>query len=600
MNNNLTEINECKRGEALEVIEGQLPGDRAYRRCRKRRLSMKRTLDPLGLFSIAYANVGSTVYFTLGVVAFYALGATPLVVLLAAVFFLFTAMAYAEGAAAIPEAGGSSSFARKGFNELVSFISAWCLLLGYIAVTAIASFSAICYLGSFQSLEILHEPTWTALTTGFLLFILMIVNIIGTKESSTFSSLLAAADVITQVFIVLVGSLFFLNVPKLLSAIHWGTAPTWAGLASSAYLVMISFSGIETVSNLAEESKSPEKTIPRSMWLSVGIIIFLYLGLSNVAMGAMPVSYQVKGYVYSIDQSAPGPTVEEGKQSLLFYYRTDTGKKTGFPVKDAHVILDNQYVRTDDKGFFRITGIGMGPKKLIIRKTGYNFEPILFDTSKGGDDDKIEGSWVSEFPEKWINAPLAGIVSKLPVFRETLGGWVSILAFIVLAIAANAGMMGLAKTITSMGAYRQIPSFLAAPHPHTGTPMFAIVIFTVAAFLLILSGRIEKMAEVYAFAATISYTIAHLSIIALRIRFPEMKRPYTIPLGITIAGREIPITSVIGALVCFSLWVIVAVKQEFGRNVGIPFLLLGVLMYMIYRFGQKLSFTQTINPQERM
>src|SRR3712207_2389116 len=96
---------------------------------RRRLERLERVLGTNALFSTAYGNVGSSSYYALGLVASYALGLTPLVFLITGVFFFFTAASYAEATAMYPEAGGSSSFARRAFNEFASFFAAWSQML---------------------------------------------------------------------------------------------------------------------------------------------------------------------------------------------------------------------------------------------------------------------------------------------------------------------------------------------------------------------------------------------------------------------------------------------------------------------------------------
>ena len=98
---------------------------------RRRRQShgLERVLGAPALFATAYGNVGSSIYYALGVVAVYALGLTPVVFIIAGLIFACTAATYTEGTVHYPEAGGSSSFARHAFNELVSFEAAWAQML---------------------------------------------------------------------------------------------------------------------------------------------------------------------------------------------------------------------------------------------------------------------------------------------------------------------------------------------------------------------------------------------------------------------------------------------------------------------------------------
>ena len=103
------------------------------------------------LFSAAYGNVGSSIYYALGVTAAFALGLTPVAFVIAGLIFMATAATYAEATVMYPEAGGSASFARHAFNELVSFFAAWGQMLNYIITVAISAFFVPHYLAVFWS-----------------------------------------------------------------------------------------------------------------------------------------------------------------------------------------------------------------------------------------------------------------------------------------------------------------------------------------------------------------------------------------------------------------------------------------------------------------
>src|SRR6266436_1996474 len=167
---------------------------------------LRRSVGVPGLFATAYGNVGSSIYYALGLVAFYALGLTPLV-------FMLTAKTYAEGAAMYPEAGGSSSFARHAFNEVVSFFAGWALSLDYIITIAISAFFVPHYLGAFFP-SLTHNP---GDIIGGLVTILLLgaLNIRGLGESAKLNLVLAVTDLCTQVLLVVVGFVLVLN-PSLL------------------------------------------------------------------------------------------------------------------------------------------------------------------------------------------------------------------------------------------------------------------------------------------------------------------------------------------------------------------------------------------------
>src|ERR1700686_2354747 len=118
---------------------------------------LRRSVGVPGLFATAYGNVGSSIYYALGLVAAHALGLTPLVFMFAGGLFVLTAKTYAEGASMFPEAGGSSSFARHAFNDAVSFFAGWALTLDYIITIAISAFFVPHYLGAFFP-ALTHNP----------------------------------------------------------------------------------------------------------------------------------------------------------------------------------------------------------------------------------------------------------------------------------------------------------------------------------------------------------------------------------------------------------------------------------------------------------
>src|SRR5258707_14433510 len=153
---------------------------------------LRRSVGVPELFATAYGNVGSSIYYALGLVALHALGLTPVVFMLAGGLFVLTAKTYAEGAAMFPEAGGASSFARHAFNELASFFAGWALTLDYIITIAISAFFVPHYLGAFFP-GLLHNP-------GDIIGGLVVVglraglNVHGREESGGLHPLLAPAD----------------------------------------------------------------------------------------------------------------------------------------------------------------------------------------------------------------------------------------------------------------------------------------------------------------------------------------------------------------------------------------------------------------------
>ena len=254
---------------------------------RRRQHELERVLGTNALFATAYGNVGSSIYYALGVVAFFALGLTPLVFLIAGLFFAATAATYAEGTVRYPEAGGSSSFARHAFNELVSFGAAWAQMLNYVITIAISAFFVPHYLSIFWTP--LRENPWDIIGGVAVIGFLVVLNIIGIQESARVNIGLAAIDFATQVLLVLLGFALVFSPAVLKANVHWGVAPTWSSFLLAIPIGMIAYTGIETVSNLSEEARDPVRSIPRSIKMVAVAVFAIYLTLPAVALSAMPV-----------------------------------------------------------------------------------------------------------------------------------------------------------------------------------------------------------------------------------------------------------------------------------------------------------------------
>ena len=220
---------------------------------RRRQQGLERVLGTPALFATAYGNVGSSIYYALGLVASYALGLTPIVFIITGFFFFCTAASYAEATTMYPEAGGSSSFARHAFNEVVSFGAAWAQMLNYVITVAISAFFVPHYLSIFWGP--LRTTPWDVVGGAIVIAFLVVLNVVGIKEAASLNVLLAVIDFATQLLLVLVGFALIFSPHVLAANIHWGTAPTWTSFALAIPVAMIAYTGIETVSNLAEEAR---------------------------------------------------------------------------------------------------------------------------------------------------------------------------------------------------------------------------------------------------------------------------------------------------------------------------------------------------------
>jgi APA family basic amino acid/polyamine antiporter len=249
--------------------------------------SLERVLGTSALFSTAYGNVGSSIYYALGLVTAYALGATPLVFVITGVIFFFTAATYIEATTMFPEAGGSSSFARHAFNEFWSFFAAWGQMLNYVITAAISAYFVPHYLGVFW--EPLGQAPWDIVFGIGVLVSLGALNIVGVQESARVNVALSLVDFATQVLLVLAGLFMVFNPSLLIDQVDFGTAPTLKNFLIAIPIGMVAYTGIETISNLAEEAKDYEKTVPSAAKLVVAAVFAIYLFLPAIALSAMPV-----------------------------------------------------------------------------------------------------------------------------------------------------------------------------------------------------------------------------------------------------------------------------------------------------------------------
>jgi APA family basic amino acid/polyamine antiporter len=254
---------------------------------RRRQVELERVLGTPALFATAYGNVGSSIYYALGLTAVFALGLTPLVFVIAGVIFAATAATYAEGTVRFPEAGGSASFARHAFNELVSFGAGWAQMLVYVVTVATSAFFVPHYLSIFWGP--LRENPWDVVGGIVVIVVLVVLNTVGIQEAARLSITLAVIDFATQVLLVALGFVLVFSPQILVDNVHWGVAPTWSNLAIAIPVAMLAYTGVETVSNLAEEVRDPVKNVPSAYRLVALAVFAIYFTLPLIALSALPV-----------------------------------------------------------------------------------------------------------------------------------------------------------------------------------------------------------------------------------------------------------------------------------------------------------------------
>jgi len=457
------------------------------------RENLLRQLGVSGLFSVGYGDVGSSIYYALGVTALYAMGATPLAIGIAGIFFAFTVLTYAELSAAIPEAGGVCSYTRRAFNDFMAFLAGWAILLDFIVTAAISSYSIGPYLSYF--FPVLKTTAGNLAFTTAIIGGLFAINVIGIKESTRMSFGITLFDIATQLTIIVIGVLTVLNLPYLISHLKIGIhgvdwSPSPGQFIYGVTIAMVAYTGIGAIAQLSAEAKNPGKTVPRSMLITMVSVLVIYLGICLIALSTL------------------------SPHELSTTYLTD---------------------------------------------------------------------------------PIAGIAAHLPIGSRLLSPWVGILGATILLVASNAGIIGASRLTFFMGEHLELPRFFYILHPRWKTPYISLAIFSAVALLIIyFARRLEYLADLYNFGSMLSFTLAHLSLLVLRIKEPELPRPFKLKWNIRIYGREIPITGILGFLATFAVWIVVVITHPIGRNLGFAWMISGLILYLSYRYSARVSIMEPV------
>jgi APA family basic amino acid/polyamine antiporter len=249
---------------------------------------LQRVLDAPALFSVAYGEVASSIYVALGIIALHALGLTPEVLALVGALFVLVALSYAEGTTAIPETGGAATFVRRAFNDLAGFLTGWALFLDYLIVIALSALFLPHYLGAaigWQSLE--HNP-WDIVVGVCVIFGVAALRLVRRSAFYAYGIVVAVLDLLTQLLLVVLGFAFLFSGSALTHGVSIGTHPSWHQIVFALPLAMLAYTGLETVANLAEETREPGRDLPRSLFSGIGLVVLIYVAIALVALSAFP------------------------------------------------------------------------------------------------------------------------------------------------------------------------------------------------------------------------------------------------------------------------------------------------------------------------
>lgn len=474
------------------------------------KLELRRDVSVWGSFMWGYADVGADVYVALGLVVAYAQGVAPLVFAIAGLIYIMIGLAYTELASAYPVAGGGQYFALRGLGDFWGYLSGLGLLFDYTIDIALFSVVSAGYLNFFMELLLGRGIETFVITIGpfqnvhyfwcletlILILILTWLNYIGVRESSFVNEALGVIIIISESALVTMGFLFAWK-PEFL-ALQWKTQiPTLHNFIYGCSLGIISYVGLESISQAAQETKRPATIIPRTS-LTLIFTVFLF------------------AVTYSI------------------------------------------------------LGLGILP-------------------------------WQT-FAEHMDN-PMAQLAKAIPIVGFIAGPLIAALGTIILFISSNTGVMGASRIAYSLSGFKLMSPWFSNVHPKYRTPARSILIFSAGGILLtILSfltpSAMDTLGNIYAFGATLGYTMVFIALIRLRFVDPYTPRPYMMPLNLKLSykGRKIyfPILGVIGTLGVVSILFTVVFTHSIGRIAGPAWVILGFLYYFWYRKKQGLPLLKSI------
>ncbi len=474
------------------------------------RVSLKRDIGWFGSFSMGYADVGADIYVALGLVALYAAGGSPLAFGLAAILYIATGLSYAELASTYPYAGGVQIYSMKAFNDLAGFAAGWMMLLAYTVDITLFSMASAGYLSFFipQIGEVTQIGPFRVgnlvLVTIIMVAFLVIINVLGIKESSTLNEIMVVPSLIVQAIILVMGILFNFDLGLFLKQISQIGSPQVLDVSYIPFmdiqnqnfiygvtLAMSSYVGIASIAQAAEETKRPYRWIPLATKLSVLMVLIFALGLSVLSMGMV--------------------------------------------------------------------------------------------------------SWVDLAND--LESPLVTLARKI----EYIGGPLSILVaftgFTVNLASANTGVVGVSRIVFSMAKFKQLPDWFNQIHPKYRTPTRSIIFFGVIGMLLAFLGGLEKVADLYTFAALFTYIFVNISLYRLRKIDKDAYRPWKSP-SIRIGKETVPLTGIIGSIAALIIMALMVIFHPIGRSLGLGWLLAGILLFMAYRRVLNMSVISRLYAEE--
>jgi APA family basic amino acid/polyamine antiporter len=456
-----------------------------------------------------YADVGADIYAALGLVIAATQGGAVAAFALAGIVYIMIGLAYTELAAAYPVAGGGQYFSLRGLGDFWGFVCGSALLLDYTIDIALFTVASAGYINFFfpvlktftVNFGRLHNIAVIWGTEAILMTLMLIwLNMRGMRESSLVNEILGAIDIISESGIIIFGFIFAWQPDLLAGQWQWQVAHwDWRQFMYGSSLAIISFVGLESISQAAQETRRPATIVPRTSIALIFTVFIFAISFSTLSLGILP----WKEFV------------------------------------------------------------------------GHEGDPI------------------------------AMLVHRIPYIGMVAGPFTALLGATILFISANSGVMSASRLTFSMSQFHFISPWFDKVHPKYRTPVRTIVIFSsigivqiALAFLFGQDAAMEILGNMYAFGATLGYSLVFIALIRLRFNDPYTPRPYKMPLNLKISyhGREIdlPILGFIGTAGVLFVFAEVVITHDIGRIAGPAWVILCFLYYAWYRKSKQLPIFKNI------
>jgi basic amino acid/polyamine antiporter, APA family len=276
---------------------------------------LRRVLGPASVVSVAYGEIGASIFIALGVVMAFGGALTPWILLAVGIVFFLVSLSYAEGTAALPETGGAAMFVRRAFNDPAGFLTGWVLLLDYVVVIALAGLFVPHYLGDAIGWETATREPWDGVLGIAVIAVVAGIRLVRRSELYRAIRIVALLAFATHVLLIVLGLALVFSPSDLDQGLELGTSPSWGDLAFALALAALAYTGLETVANYAAEAREPGRTLPRSLFGAVGavVVVTFLLGLVGTSVAGLGTDWlhaPLLGIVSALEGSLPGGLVD--------------------------------------------------------------------------------------------------------------------------------------------------------------------------------------------------------------------------------------------------------------------------------------------------